>query len=81
MARSKSLSKGTSKNQSIESVDFDIKTSGSTTSNKSVQSANVSNSQTTVHDSSDNNKSKSQPNRRFNLVFCLMFSLSISNQR
>ena len=58
MVRSKSLSKGTSENKSIESVDSDIKTSGSTTSDKSVQSTSPTNSRTTIHDSSDNNESK-----------------------
>ena len=43
MARSKALSKGTSKNKLIESTNSDNQSSGSTTSDKSVQSTNPNN--------------------------------------
>ena len=58
MARSKSLSKGASEKKSIESVDSDFKTRGSTTSDKSVQSTSPTNSRTTNNYSDDNNESK-----------------------
>ena len=53
MAQSKALSKGTPKNKLIESADSDNKSSGSTTSNKSLQSTNPSNIQTTNNDTSE----------------------------
>ena len=43
MAQNKALSKGTFKNKSIESNNSDNKSSGLTTSDKSVQSTNPSN--------------------------------------
>ena len=68
MAQSKALSKGTSKNKSIESTVSDEESSDSTTSDKSVQPTNPSNIGTTNNDASDN-KSKSLSNRRLNLLF------------
>ena len=76
MAQSKALSKGTSKNKSIESSDPDNKLSASTTSDKSVQSTNPSNIQTTYNDASDK-KSKSQSNGRLNLLSHFIHSLFI----
>ena len=73
MVCSKALSKGTSKNISIESTDSDNKSSGSTTSDKCVQSTNVSNIQTTYNDASDN-KSKSLSNGRLNLLSSFIHS-------
>ena len=65
MTQSKALSKGTSKNKSfqlIESANSDNESSVSTTSDKSIQSINPSNIQTTNYDAYDN-KSKSLSNR------------------
>ena len=58
MARSKALSKGTPQNKSIDS---DNKSSGSTTSDKSVQSTSTSNIQSTNNNAADE-KSKFQSN-------------------
>ena len=74
MARSKSLSKGTSENKPIESVDSDIKTSGLTTSDKLGQSTSPTYILTANNDAYDNNECKSQSNGRFNLLFHLIFS-------
>ena len=63
MAQSKGLSKGTSEDKLIESTDSDNKSSASTISDKSVQSTNPSNIQSTNNDASDN-KSKSQSYER-----------------
>ena len=70
MARSKALSKGTPPNKSIDS---DNKSSGSTTSDKSVQSTSTSNIRTTYNDASDN-KSKFKSNGLFNLLFHIIHS-------
>ena len=67
MAQRKALSKGTSENKSIESTDLDNESSSSTTLDKSVQSTNPSNIQHTNNDASEN-KSKSQPYERLNLL-------------
>ena len=56
----------------IESTDSCNKSSGSTTSDKSVQSTSTSNIQTTNNDAADN-KSKSQSNGRLNLLYQLHF--------
>ena len=61
MAQSKNLSKGASKNKSIESTNTDNNSSCSTTLDKSVQSTNLSNIVTTYIDTA-NNKSKSLSN-------------------
>ena len=58
MAQTKALSKGTSKHKSIESTNLDNKSSGSTNSDKSVQSTNPRNCCTTNNDAYDN-KNKS----------------------
>ena len=71
MAQSKALSKGTPQNKSIESTDSDNKPSGSTISDKSVQSTSTSNIWTTNNNAADN-KSKSQSNQRSNLLFCII---------
>ena len=76
MARSTALSKGTSENKSIESADSDNKSSYSITSDKSVQSTNPSNIQTTNNDASDN-KSKFLSNGRLNLLSSFIHSLFI----
>ena len=55
MAQSKALSKGTSENKFIASTNSDNESSGSSTSDKSVQSTSLRNIQTTNNDASDNN--------------------------
>ena len=70
MAQSKALSKGTPQNKSIDS---DNKSSGSTTSDKSVQSASTSNIWTTYNDAYDH-KSESLSNGRLNLLFHFIHS-------
>ena len=70
MARSKALSKGTPQNKSIDS---DNKSSGSTTSDKSVQSTSTSNIRTTNNDAADD-KSKFKSNGLFNLSFHIIHS-------
>ena len=75
MAESKALSKGSPENKLIESTDSDKKSSGSTTSYKSVQSTSTSNIQTTNNDAADD-KSKSQSYyERLNLLFHFIHSL------
>ena len=70
MAQSKALSKGTSKYKSIESTNLDNKSSGSTNSDKSVQSTNPSNILTTNNDAYDNKNKQSY--KRLNLLFCFI---------
>ena len=67
MSWSKALSKGLPKNKLIESTDSDNKSSGSTTSEKFVQSTSTNNIWTTNNDAADD-KSKSQSNWRLNLL-------------
>ena len=67
MAQTNALSKGTSKNKSIESTTPYNESSGSIIWDKSVQSTNPSSIQTTDNDASDN-KSKSLSNGRSNLL-------------
>ena len=74
MAQSKALSKGTPKNKLIKSTDSDNKSSGSTISDKSVQSTSTSNFQTTNNNAADD-KSTSQSNRMLNLLFHFIHSL------
>ena len=73
MAQSKNLSKGASKNKSIESTNTDNNSSCSTTLDKSVQSTNLSNIVTTYIDTA-NNKSKSLSNGSWNLSYCFIYS-------
>ena len=76
MAQRKALSKGTSENKYIKlikSTNSDKESRGPTTSDKSVQSTNPSNIQTTNNDASDN-KSKSLSYGRLNLSFCFIHS-------
>ena len=54
MAQSKNLLKGTPRNKSVELTNSDNNSSGSTTSDKSVQSTNQSNISTTNIDAADN---------------------------
>ena len=60
MAQSKALSKGSPKNKLIKSTDSDNKSSGSTTSDKSVQWTSTSNIWTTTINDASDDKSKSQ---------------------
>ena len=71
MAWSKALSKGTPQNKSIKSTHSDNKSSGSTASDKSVQSTSTSNIQSTNNNAADD-KSKFQSNWRLNLLFCII---------
>ena len=74
MAQSKPQSKGTPKNESIESTNSDNKSSASTTSDKSDKSTNLRNICTTYNDASEN-KSKSQLNGGLNLLFLFIHSV------
>ena len=74
MAQSKDLSKGTSKYKSFESTNSDNKSSGTTTSDKSVQSTNPSNIWSTNNDAYDN-KIEYLSNERLNLLFHFIHSL------
>ena len=73
MVQSKALSKGTSKNKSIQSTGSDNKSSGLITLDKSVQSTNPRKIRTTYNDSTEN-KSEFQLNGRLNLLFCFIHS-------
>ena len=70
MAQSKALSKGTPQNKSIDS---DNKSSGSTTSDKSVQSTSTSNIRSTNNNTADD-KSKFKSNGWFNFLFHIIHS-------
>ena len=74
MAQSRALSKGSPKNNSIESTNLDNISSGSTTSDKTVQSTSTSDIQTTNNNAADD-KSKSQSNQKLNLLFRFIHSL------
>ena len=73
MAQSKALSKGNPQNKLIESTNSDKKSSDSTTSDKSVQSTSTSNIPSTNNNAAYD-KSKSQSNRRLNLLFHIIHS-------
>ena len=73
MAWSKTLSKGTSKNKSIESTNSNNNLSGAITTDKSVQSTNAGNILTTNNEAADN-KSTSLSNGRSNLLFYFIHS-------
>ena len=73
MAQRKALSKGSSKNESIESTNSDDKSSGSTTLDKSIKFTSTSNMQTTNNDAADD-KSKSQSKQRLKLLFHFIHS-------
>ena len=74
MAQSKALSKGTPQNKLIESTNSDDKSSGLTTLDKSVQSTNTSNIQSTNNNAADD-KCNFQSNQRLLLSFCIIHSL------
>ena len=71
MTWSKTLSKGNSKYKWIESTNWDNKSSGSTTSAKSVQPINSSHIWTTNNDAYDN-KIESLSNGRLKLLSCFV---------
>ena len=73
MAQSKALSKGSPQNKLIESTYSENKSSGSITSDKSVQSTSTSNTRSTNNNAADD-KSKFQSNRRLNLSFRIIHS-------
>ena len=68
MLQSKALSKGTSKYKLIESINWDDKSSVLTSSDKSVQLTNPSNTRTTNNDAYEN-KSESLSNGRLIVLF------------
>ena len=78
MVRSKALSKGTSKYKLIESTNLDNKSSGSTISDKSVQSTNTSNIYTTNNGAYDN-KRESLSNGRLDLSSHFIHALFNNN--